>query len=191
MAEDILELMQDEGIKDAHILGHSMGGKLAMHLALEHQEIVDKLIVADIAPRAYHSRHEAIFRALHEVQPPLFDSRAEVDAAMQHMIPEPGLRHFLLKNLHRNDSGLAWKMNLSAIESHYPDILSEVESWEVFEGDVLFIRGERSDYLSESDVPAIRALFPFAEHVSMPEAGHWLHADNPTLFADLALSFLL
>ena len=190
MAQDLLELLEDEHLSQAHFLGHSLGGKLAMHLALEHSEVVDRLIVADIAPRAYEPRHELIFRALESIEPSLFESRPEIEAALQPMIPEDGLRQFLMKNLTWEDQEFRWRINLPVIRASYSYVLGVVESWNSFEGDTLFIRGMESGYLSENDLPSIRALFPFAEMKEMAGAGHWLHADDPDLFSDLVLDFL-
>jgi len=190
MSQDLVKLFDDEGISDAHLIGHSMGGKLGMHLALEHGDRIDRLVVADIAPRAYHSRHGSIFRALDSIDPAMFESRSEIELAMQAMIPEKSMRQFLLKNLSRDEGAFQWKINLSAIRDGYSNIITEVESWNTFEGDVLFIRGEESDYLDKSDEPSIRALFPFYEMKSIPKAGHWLHADNPELFASFVIEFL-
>jgi len=190
MSLDLLKLFDDEELPQTHLLGHSMGGKLGMHLALEHGDRIDRLVVADIAPRAYQPRHESIFRALESIDPALFESRSEIDLAMQAMIPEDSLRQFLLKNLSREEGSYRWKINLESIRKGYPDIIGEVESWNTFEGDALFIRGEESDYLAEDDEPSIRALFPFHQMKSIPGAGHWLHADNPELFASLVLTFL-
>lgn len=191
MGEDIVALMDEEGLSHAHILGHSMGGKLGMHLALEHAERVDRLIVADIAPRGYAVRHETIFNAFDSINPAVFESRQEIDSAMSSAIPDDGLRQFLLKNLDRDGEGYRWKINLAAIRKGYPDIIGAVESWNSFDGDVLFVAGGQSDYVSDADMPDIRALFPFAEMVHMPESGHWLHAENPALFSRLTLDFLL
>jgi len=190
MAEDVLELMQDEGVDRAHILGHSMGGKLAMHMALEHPEVVEKLIVADIAPRKYHRRHDTIFNALHSVDFSTISSRNDVDEVVKRSIPDLGVRQFLLKNLIRKQGQLAWGMNLDAIERAYEELIREVEAWEVFEGDALFIRGSRSDYVKDDDLISIRALFPFSTIETIEEAGHWLHAEKPDEFASLCLKFL-
>ena len=190
MVDDLLELMDDEGMESAHILGHSMGGKLAMHLALEHPERVNKLIIADIGPKAYPESHGPIFDAFDAVKPSQYGSRKAVDQAMKLVVPEFGLRQFLLKNLEREGDSYRWSINLPAIRNGYVALLREVESWEPFDGEVLFVRGAKSNYLKEDDMASIRALFPFAEMVSMEESGHWLHAENPALFAKLTLSFL-
>ena len=190
MVADLLELMEDEGIEKAHVLGHSMGGKLAMHLALEHPERVGKLIIADIGPQAYRESHGPIFDIFEAVDPSKYDSRKDIDEAMSAVVPEFGLRQFLLKNLERNGDSYRWGMNLPAIRNGYSELVREVESWEPFDGDVRFVRGGKSRYLKEEDIGSIRALFPLADMVTMEESGHWLHADNPELFAELTLSFL-
>jgi esterase len=191
MAADLIELMDEEGIESAHLIGHSMGGKLAMHLALHHPGRVQKLIVADIGPRAYVPSHEAIFSAMEALYPERFASRADVDAAFAQDIRDPGLRQFLLKSLIREENGYRWGVNLPAIRSGYPEIIGALESWETFDGDVLFVGGSESSYLAEADLPGIRALFPFADLTMMEGAGHWLHADQPEDFARITLDFLL
>jgi esterase len=190
MAEDILELMQDEGLERAHILGHSMGGKLAMHLALEHPEVVDRLVVADIAPKGYPRRHDAIFHAFRSVNLSHVSGRGDVDEVMSRSIPDAGVRQFLMKNLIRELGGLAWGMNLNAIERAYPHLIGEIVGWEVFEGDALFVRGAKSDYVLDEDFISIRALFPFATIETIEGAGHWLHAEKPDEFSSVCLNFL-
>lgn len=190
MARDLIELMDEEGLEHAHFLGHSMGGKLAMYLALNHPERVDKLIVADIGPREYAPSHGAIFDAMESLHPEQYQSRAEVDAAFAADIHSPTLRQFLLKSLVRDKDGFRWGINLPAIRKGYPEIIRGIESWETFDGDVLFVAGSQSDYVHESDMPGIRALFPFADLVMIEGAGHWLHADQPEEFARVTLDFL-
>jgi len=191
MSEDVLGLMEEEGLEYAHILGHSMGGKLAMHLALEHPDVVDRLIVADIGPQHYPSRHGTLFEAMEALYPEHYSSREEIDAVLSRDIPAPAVRQFLMKNLQRDGEGYKWGINLPAIRSAYPEIIGPIESWESFDGEVLFVRGGRSDYLVESDMTRIRALFPFADMATIDNAGHWLHAEAPDEFARITLSFLL
>ena len=190
MAADIVQLMDEEGIDAAHVIGHSMGGKLAMHLALHYPDRIQKLIVADIGPRAYVPSHDAIFDAMEALHPERFANRTEVDAAFAQSIPDPGLRQFLLKSLTRDADGYRWGVNLPAIRRGYADIIGSIESWETFDGDVLFVGGSKSSYLEESDLPGIRALFPFADLAMIEGAGHWLHADQPEEFARVTLDFL-
>lgn len=191
MSRDILELFEDEGLEHAHILGHSMGGKLAMHLALEHPGIVDRLVVADIGPQDYPARHGALFNAMEALHPEHHGSREEIDAVLSRDIPTAPVRQFLMKNLERDGEGYRWTLNLPAIRNAYSDIIGPIESWETFDGEVLFVRGEESDYLLESDMPRIRALFPFADMETIEDAGHWLHAEQPDVFARITLKFLL
>ena len=190
MAADIIQLMDEEGIDAAHIIGHSMGGKLAMYLALHYPDRLQKLIVADIGPRAYVPSHDAIFDAMDALHPERFANRTEVDAAFSQSIPDPGLRQFLLKSLTRDADGYRWGVNLPAIRRGYADIIGSIESWETFDGDVLFVGGSKSSYLEEPDLPGIRALFPFADLTMIEGAGHWLHADQPDEFARVTLDFL-
>ena len=191
MTRDILDTMADEGIPKAHVLGHSMGGKLAMHLALEHPDRVDRLIVADIGPQEYPRRHDALFDAMESLHPERYGSRREIDVALSRGIPSAPVRQFLMKNLEREGEAYRWSINLPAIRHGYPGIIGSVDSWDTFDGNVLFVRGGKSDYLSEGDLPRIRALFPFADMVSLKNAGHWLHADQPNAFARITLDFLL
>ena len=191
MSEDVLTLMEEEGIEHAHILGHSMGGKLAMHLALEHPDVVDRLVVADIGPQNYPARHGALFDAMEALHPEHYSSREEIDVVLARDIPSPEVRQFLMKNLQRHGDGLQWGINLPAIREGYPEIIGPIESWDSFDGETLFVRGANSDYLVESDVTRIRALFPFADMVTIEGAGHWLHAEAPSEFADITLNFLL
>lgn len=190
MSSDLIELMDDEGISRAHILGHSMGGKLAMYFALNHPERVDKLIIADIAPRSYPRSHDYIFNAFHQVNLSEMTTRAEVEKAMAPSIQNVGVLQFLLKNLTRRDLRFEWAMNLRAIERTYEELLSEIEAWEVFDGETLFVRGANSHYIADADLPSIRALFPFATLETIPNAGHWLHAEAPEAFSDICLKFL-
>lgn len=190
MSEDLLELMDDEGIGRAHILGHSMGGKLAMHFALHFPERVDKLIIADIAPRGYPRSHDYIFEAFHSVDLNRVDSRSEVEEVMARNIKNAGVLQFLLKNLTRRGQEFMWGMNLAAIERNYEKLLGEIEGQESFDGDTLFIRGGKSNYVLDSDLPSIKALFPYSSLETIPQAGHWLHAEAPDEFSDVCLKFL-
>lgn len=191
MSEDVLTLLENEGISKAHVLGHSMGGKLAMHLALEHPEVVERLIVADIGPQDYPERHGALFDAMEALRPEDYSSREEMDVVLSRDIPSAPVRQFLMKNLEREGEGYRWGLNLPAIRQAYPEIIGPIESWDTFDGEVLFIRGGKSDYLVESDMPRIRALFPFADMTTIENAGHWLHAEQPDEFARITLNFLL
>jgi pimeloyl-ACP methyl ester carboxylesterase len=190
MAEDVIELLDDQHIDSAHLIGHSMGGKVAMTLALSNPERVVKLVVVDIAPRSYLRLHDEILDALLSIDPSAFHSRQEVDFALAGKIPDFAVRQFLMKNLGRDSSGsFFWKANLESISRNYEAIASEVSSSAPFLNPTLFIKGDRSQYILESDTPIIHKLFPKARIVSI-ESGHWVHAESPALFADVVQQFL-
>ena len=191
MADDLLQLMTHEGIARAHVLGHSMGGKTAMQFALTHGERVDRLIVVDIAPRAYPPHHDDLLDALRELDLDAATSRAELDAMLARRIDAPAVRQFLLTNVTRDDDGgFVWRINLPAIAASYAALVAEVDSARSFEGPALFVAGERSDYIAPEDRALIRARFPRARFASVKGAGHWVHADQPEAFRRIVQAFL-
>ncbi|MCS7162742.1 MAG: alpha/beta fold hydrolase [Bacteroidia bacterium] len=178
-AQDVLELLGSEGHSSAHLLGHSMGGKTAMYLALNFPEFVRSLVVGDIAPRAYSGGHEAVWQALRQADLSV-KRREEVEAQLAPFIPDKGVRQFLLKNLARDAQGrFYWRINLEGLYAAYPAILAAV-SGRPYMGPALFLRGEHSDYLRPEDELEIKALFPRAAIEVVPQAGHWIHVDSPT-----------
>lgn len=191
MQADLLEFMDDQGIDKANIIGHSMGGKTAMEFTLRHPERVNKLIVADIAPKKYPRGHDEIFKALFEVPVDKIESRNEAEKVMEKYIPQRGVRLFLMKNLDRKGSSnqFEWKMNLEALWKDYDNISSATFEG-VFDGPVLFLKGEKSPYIQASDIDQIHKLFPQAIVKTIPNAGHWVHADSPRAFMENVLMFL-
>jgi len=191
MAEDLKEFLQYQGLSSTHLIGHSLGGKTAMQFALTYPEKVDTLIVVDIAPKAYPPGHDDIFAALFSLDAQDFRSRQEADAALAKHLPDLALRQFLLKNLERTATGgFRWRINLEAIHTNYPKILKSVEGPGQFPHPTLFIKGGNSQYIDSADMPTIRTIFPQAQLVTIPDAGHWLHAEAPQAFAELVLNFL-
>ena len=191
MADDLLQFMQDQFIQKAHILGHSMGGKTAMHFALNHPDQVDKLIVVDIAPKTYPNGHDEIFAALQSLKLNELESRKEIDEQLSNFISETGVRQFLMKNIERSrENGYALKMNLPVIYRDYPTILQEPELDDPFEGETLFIRGAKSRYVKDEDVLNILEFFPNARLETILDAGHWVHAERPQELLDLVKDFL-
>lgn len=191
MAEDLRAFLESQWIFKAHIIGHSMGGKTAMRFALDHGEMVEKLVVVDIAPKTYAGGHETIFDALMSLDLSTVETRQDAQHFLQARIPEEGTVLFLMKNLSRTKEGsFEWKMNLRAIYNHYQEILAGVESNTPFEGSTLFIRGQNSNYIQDSDWPAIQRLFPAAQLATVPNAGHWVHADAPEALVQLLLNEL-
>ena len=191
MIQDIIELMDDESLSSADIIGHSMGGKVAMHLATKYPARVDKLIVVDIAPKFYPPHHQQIFKGFHSVDLISLENRKEADEQMAQVISNVGVRQFILKNLTRNsDGGFEWKLNLSAIESAIEKVGEGLEAEVTFSGDSLFIAGGNSDYILENDFELIRRFFPKAEVETIVGAGHWVHAEKPKELSELVLEFL-
>jgi esterase len=191
MADDVLELLDHRRITSAHVLGHSMGGKTAMQLALSRPDRVDKLVVVDIAPRAYPRLHDEILDALMLIDLPAFDSRQQVDDELSKKIPDFAVRQFLMKNLARTSAGgFIWKANLPAIYANYAGIAQEISSPRPFPNPTLFIKSNRSGYVLDSDAPSIKSLFPRGQ-ITGVDAGHWIHAEAPDLFYDIVLRFLL
>lgn len=191
MADDLQQFMTHHWIHKAHLLGHSMGGKTVMNLATTHPDMVDKLIVVDIAPKAYAGGHQEIFEAMMALDLAAITDRASAAEQMAQRIPDVGIQQFLLKNLSRSKEGsYEWKMNLPVIYAHYADILAVGVAEDTFEGDTLFLRGAQSTYISDADMPAILAHFPKARLSTIPDAGHWVHADQPEALLAQVLDFL-
>ncbi|RTE87028.1 MULTISPECIES: alpha/beta fold hydrolase [Gammaproteobacteria] len=190
MSDDILGLLESLDIERTFILGHSMGGKIAMDFALEHSDKVHGLVIADIAPVAYEARHTTIIDALKAVDFNRVSNRSDVDHQLEKDIKEKGVRQFLMKNLKKEDNSWSWRMNLSAIEENYPSLIGAPASKGTFEGPVLFIRGGDSDYVQASHREEILSRFPKAESKTIEGVGHWLHAEKPTVFNKIVVRFL-
>jgi pimeloyl-ACP methyl ester carboxylesterase len=190
MAGDLAELLAAQGLPGADILGHSMGGKVAMQLALTQPKLVRKLVVADISPRGYTPLHNEIISALAALDVSSFSARQEIEEMLAGPIPSLNLRRFLLKNLGRGAGGkFEWKINLAGLEENYPSVRAAVAGTP-FAGPTLFIRGGRSEYIQATGEPLIQELFPHAEIRTIENATHWLHADAPDEFVRLVREFL-
>lgn len=191
MAEDLHQFLDQHWIYETFLMGHSMGGKTAMEYALRYPDHVQKLIIVDIAPKEYAPGHEAIFAGLNAFDPATITSRQEAEDYLAPKVPDPGVRQFLLKNLSRNKTGgYEWKMNLPVIQEKYADILQPPQAEGPYNGPTLFIRGERSSYVLDEDLPRIHRYFPRAQLLTIPGAGHWVHAEAPEALLDAVLQFL-
>ena len=191
MAEDLLAYMDSEGITTASLLGHSMGGKTALTFADAYPERLEKLIIADITPKPYKPHHAEIIEALLSVPQAEVSQRSEVDEILKQSIEEVSVRQFLLKGLGRNkEKGFAWKFNLEVISQNYEEVLKEIPLEDPNYLPTLFIYGAKSNYLNEDDLETLPKLFPLAQFISVPEAGHWLHAENPSVFMKEVQDFL-
>lgn len=192
MANDLHEFMEANWIYEAHLLGHSMGGKTAMQFAVDFPAMVNKLVVVDIAPKAYEAGHDAIFQALMSIDLSAIENRSAAEEAFLQLIPDKGITQFLLKNLSRNkeNGGYQWKMNLPVIYRDYPNIIAGLTSNDSFAGDTLFIRGGKSDYILDNDESNIKKYFPTAEIKTVEGAGHWVHAEAPGELLAMLRAFL-
>lgn len=191
MAEDIYEFCNHQNIASAHLLGHSMGGKVAMQFATTHPQRIEKLIVVDIAPKGYPASHEATLAALRNLDVGSFRSLGEIDAALAPQIRSPSIRQFLMKNLARRpDAGFCWRIDLDAILKNYHELTKAIVPTHAFPRPACFIRGSRSDYVADEDLPLIKQEFPRAEIVTIPDAGHWVHVDAMEDFLKIVTDFL-
>lgn len=194
LANDIANYMNHYGIEKAHVLGHSLGGKAVMQFALNYPEKVEKLIVVDISPKAYPPHHQGIIKALETVDFDTLKSRNEVEAVLNQYIPEKSVIQFLAKNLYWEESGetkkLNWRFNLKTLSEKYNEFVSNAIKFGVFEGETLFIAGEKSNYILPQDSFAIKQQFPKAQIVTVKNAAHWVQADNPVEFSEVVRNFL-
>jgi len=175
-----------------HLLGHSMGGKVVMQFAVNYPGLVEKLVVADIAPKYYKPHHGTILEALNTVNFSIQDSRQKVADLLKIYIKEPEVLQFLLKNLYRKDgSQLGFRFNLQSLTENNSEVGEALPSNTTFEGPTLFLRGERSNYILDEDMELIHDHFFTAIVVTVKNAGHWLHADNPDQFFDETVRFLI
>lgn len=191
MAQDLCEFLDLHNLSSAFVLGHSMGGKVAMQLATSFPDRVAKLAVLDIAPRAYEAYHRPLLNALLALDLARFRSFGELDAALSETIPEIATRQFILKNLKRDKDGrLSWKIHLQGIARNYNALTMAVTPERDFVKPACFVRAGRSNYVTEGDIAAIRKMFPQSEICTIPEAGHWLHVDTPEAFFRCITKFL-
>jgi esterase len=192
MADDVCASLTALGCNRFALLGHSMGGKVAMLAALRDPEAVERLVVADIAPVAYQPRHLGMIQAMRSLDLAGVRRRAEADARLAQAVPDPAERAFLLQNLVFDGGAMRWRINLEAIERAMPVLVGfpPLPSGTTYKGSTLFIGGGHSDYLRPEHEPQIRRLFPRARIARIAKAGHWLHAETPQAFLDLVEPFL-
>lgn len=193
MSDDLLQFIDTQGLDRILLLGHSMGGKVAMQFALNYPQRVEKLIVVDIAPVLYPAHHNEVFAGLNALDLSALGSRRDADVQLGESIADPSIRQFLLKNLYRKGDTFAWRMNLAALESGYDQIAAAPKPCNEntgYYGPTLFIKGELSNYIQAEYRDATAALFPNAEARIMNSVGHWPHAEKPSAFNALITRFL-
>lgn len=190
MVADLLEFLEEHNIHDPVIIGHSMGGKVAMNFAVVHPGRIQKLIVVDIAPKSYNMSHYVILEGLKAIPIENITSRNEADEALAAHVDEPDVRQFLLKNLQRKpEGGFKWKLNLPVIDANIEKIGLDLQFKGRFEKPTLFVRGARSNYVKDEDVEHIREVFPAAEMKTL-DTGHWVPAEKPKEFVELVRGWL-
>jgi pimeloyl-ACP methyl ester carboxylesterase len=191
LANDLKTYLSFHKINKTAIIGHSMGGKTAMQFACSFPEMIDKLIVADIAPKFYPPHHHEIITALRSIELKNKRSRNEVDEELKKHLSNVGVRQFLLKNLHwTKEKKLAFRFNLSVLGDKMEEVGDTINSTDRFSGPSLFLKGSKSEYVIESDIETIKKHFPKATVDTISNAGHWLHAENPKEFLKKSLDFL-
>ncbi|NMM49802.1 alpha/beta fold hydrolase [Marinigracilibium pacificum] len=191
MAKDIAEFIDENIGHETAVLGHSMGGKVAMTLALRYPEKVKKLLVADIAPKYYPIHHRTILDGLLKVEEEKPKSRNDADKILEEYIPQQSIRMFLLKNLGRNSTKeLQWKINLQVINEKIEEVGKAQNEYSSTQIPSLFVGGENSDYILDDDKELIRNLFPKSNIIYLKNAGHWLHAEQPESFTKVIKDFM-
>lgn len=191
MADDLKAYCDKHNLSDIILLGHSMGGKTAMLFATTFPNLVNKLIVADISPRYYPIHHDTILEGLTSLDFSEIKSRGEADEALSNYIKDQGVRMFLLKNLYWVEKGqLGLRLNLPVLKENVAEVGEALPIHATFEKDTLFLRGDRSEYIGEQDEIIIHRHFPNSKIVTISNAGHWLHAENPEDFYTAVIKFL-
>jgi len=191
MAEDLKKYCEENNLNKIVLLGHSMGGKVAMQFAVTYPEKVSKLIVADIGPKAYPPHHQDILKALSQLDFLKIKSRSEAEDILSEYIKDEGTRLFLLKNLYRKSKNeLALRINLPILSKKIEKVGAALPENTVFKEDTLFLRGEKSGYIEPIDELLIKKHFPKAKIETVSNAGHWLHAENPDDFYNNVMNFL-
>ena len=193
MADDLAGFIEDHDIENPVIIGHSMGGKVAMTYALENPGKVKKLVVIDISPRKYPERviHTQVISHMMSIDLENITTRTEVEKILDSQISDSRVRMFIMKNLYYKLHGkLAWRLNLEAISLSMDLLFDGISSDSQYSGPTLFIRGSKSDYVADADIPLIKSLFPEADIKTISGASHWVHADAPEELCYLLSGFL-
>ena len=195
LTDDLMEFIDEHNIEDPILLGHSMGGKVAMRFALENPEIIKKLIVVDISLRKYPPRqqHKKIIQAMRAVDFQKASTLNDVEEQLKPLISEKRIRQFIMKNLYYRDNRnmLDWRINFEGICRNIDEMFDGIDVGEVFNNPSCFIRGGLSDYVNTEDLKEIKNNFPQAEIHTIPEASHWVHAEKPQEFFEITKAFLL
>lgn len=191
LAEDVKQYAEEHQISKLSIIGHSMGGKTAMQLACKHPDLIEKLLVADIAPKYYQPHHQQILEGLTRLDEAEISSRKDADHILSDFINEQGIRMFLLKNLYRKEKNkYGLRVNLKALKANIEEVGKALDENLQFKGKTLFLKGGASNYIKSDDVALIEKHFPQAKVEAIQDAGHWLHAEQKNAFFEASLAFL-
>ena len=191
MAGDIAEFITKHKLGKVSLIGHSMGGKVAMNLAASHPQLIEKLIVVDIGVKYYPPHHQTVFAAIHAIDPDSLSNRKDAESVLRNVLKEEATIQFLLKNLYwSNKEKLDWRFNATGIEKNIEEVGKALPGSYQVHVPTLFVSGERSGYISQDDLEGIRSQFNDVEFVTIPNAGHWVHAENPQDFFKVTLDFL-
>lgn len=191
MVNDIRLFLMAHDIIKPDILGHSMGGKVAMFFAVKYPDLINKLMVIDIGPKFYPIHHDVILEGLKAIDIENLSKRQEADDELAEYVENPGVRQFLLKNLKRTSSGYEWKMNLDVIYTNIANVGKGLDAEDRFNHETLFVRGSLSHYILDEDIDEIEKQFPNSELVTIYGASHWVHAEKPEELSDAIENFLL
>ena len=192
MSEDLLKYLNAYKLDEVSLIGHSMGGKAVMKFACMYPERVEKLVVVDIAPKYYPPHHQEILSALNAVEQAKIKSRKDADQILSQYFSESTMRQFLLKNLYwKSSTELTFKFNLKVLSDQIENVGQALHINALFEKPTLFIVGQESTYIKETDLELIEYHFPDFEIVEIPKSGHWVHAENPDQFFDKVSRFLI
>ncbi|MGC1515101.1 MAG: alpha/beta fold hydrolase [Maribacter sp.] len=190
LSNDLLAYLKFHKIDETLLIGHSMGGKTAMQFACSNPNLVRKLLIADIAPKFYPPHHQTIIDGLNAIEVHTLSSRSEADEALKNYISDTGTRQFLLKSLYRTpQKTYDFRFNLRVLSQKMEEIGENINSLDHYDGPTLFLRGERSAYITPDDREQIKKHFPLATVETVTNAGHWLHAENPEEFFEKSMAF--
>ena len=191
LVQDLHTYIQHHKLDSVYLIGHSMGGKTAMLFATQYPNLVDKLIIVDISPKAYAPHHNAILAGLNSIDFSIQNSRKLVDEQLSKYIPEIGVRQFLMKNVYWKEKGvLDFRFNLKSLTENNPEVGKPLPQNTVYHKETLFLKGEKSGYILEEEQMIIDNHFPNNKVVEIAKAGHWLHAENPKDFYEAVCKFL-
>jgi pimeloyl-ACP methyl ester carboxylesterase len=192
MAQDLKEFLDTHQLENVILLGHSMGGKTVLFFEELYPSIADKLVIADIAPRAYEPHHDAVLKALNAVDFSEINTRKEAEHILNQYISDFGTKQFLLKNIYWKEDDtkqMDWRFNLKTITENYNNVSVSVPEFKS-NSNTLFIRGEKSDYINQQDIKDIESRFTNVQILTISNSGHWVHAEQPEAFFNSVMSFI-